>query len=594
MPVRNLFKFLFGAIHDSDGRWNIWMTLTVCLFLTFGSKIVLVGVPVLLKQLLDSFQTSSTAGLPYLLIAGYAFSRCCSESLQELKNWLFVPVMARCARLLTHAVHDHLFRLPLSFHMNSSGGALIRVLDRAGDAVQMLMSQVVFHVVPKLIELCLTAGLLWYTYGTVPPAILLCMMSLYAYATKKLTVRRMQIKDKMDATKSSITTLIAESINNFEIVKSLRLESSRSAMLQGVLGVGECQTIKWERNLVSINITQALLIGAGIFGMVVHTVLHVNNGGYSIGDFVLINSLAAQIAAQLSNAASMYRNIADASTDIRSAMSLLDIEGEKRPKFDQITLQNHCSVRFVDVSFSYSTRTKTIDRVSLFVPSGSKCAIVGPTGSGKTTLIRMLTGLIAPEAGTLLVGDVPMNKLSGQTLGRVVSIVPQDVTLFDGTIAENIVAGKPDVTDQDIFRAMSQARLQPLLLRLPDGLNTRVGDKGMRLSGGERQRIALARALLRKAPIIVLDEATSALDTSTEAEIKQTLDDLFGVTLIVIAHRLTSIVEFDQIAVLDHGCLVEVGTHDELVAKDGLYRMMWERQINNDPISTDMSGCRLV
>ena len=269
-------------------------------------------------------------------------------------------------------------------------------------------------------------------------------------------------------------------------------------------------------------------------------------------------------------------------------MSLLSIEGETRPTTSQGRLTKTNSVEFVNVSFSYSAERKTLSNVSLLVPSGSRLAIVGPTGSGKTSLIRMLTGIIHPDEGELKIGGEGMHLLSSETLSDLISVVPQDVTLFNGTIEENIRTGVAGVTDEELNGAVDSARLSALVSRLPEGLQTQIGERGLKLSGGERQRVALARALIRKTPIVVLDEATSALDTKTEAEIKEALSRVHGVTLVVVAHRLTSIAEFDQIVVLDRGCVVERGSHDELLARGGTYKAMWDRQVNTSNGTADV------
>lgn len=588
MRASTIAGFFYSSTLAEKNRQGVTLTLTICLGLTLASKSLLIGVPVLLKLILDSFQTHPGDWTPFILVAAYAFARFGSELLQEAKNWLFVPIMANCARALTLAAHDHLFRLPLSFHLTRKSGALIRTLDRGGDAVQTLMSQLVFHVAPKLIELCLTVGLLYFGYGLVPPLILLGVIAAYLWATLTLTRRRIAIKAEMDAVKSSISAMVAESANNFEIIKSLRTEAARSTLLNGVLSKAGTDTIRWERNLVVINIVQALIIAAGVCGSLAYAAHRVVAGAYSVGDFVLVNSLILQITTQLSNAASMYRNVVDSLSDIKAAMSLLSIEGETRPTTSQGRLTKTNSVEFVNVSFSYSAERRTLSNVSLFVPSGSRLAIVGPTGSGKTSLIRMLTGIIHPDEGELRIGDEGMHQLSSDTLGDLISVVPQDVTLFNGTIEENIRTGVAGVSDEEMNAAVDSARLSALISRLPEGLQTQIGERGLKLSGGERQRVALARALIRKTPIVVLDEATSALDTKTEAEIKEALRRVHGVTLVVVAHRLTSIAEFDQIVVLDRGCIVEQGSHDELLARGGTYKAMWDRQVNTSYGTADV------
>lgn len=236
-------------------------------------------------------------------------------------------------------------------------------------------------------------------------------------------------------------------------------------------------------------------------------------------------------------------------------------------------------VSFEDVRFRYPNTADGLHGVSLTVPAGSTLALVGATGSGKSTLIKLLLRFYAPDSGRILIDGVPIERISLRSLREAIGLVSQDVFLFEGSIRENIAYARPDAADWEIEQAARQAEAWEFIERLPQGLDTLVGERGVRLSGGQRQRLSLARALLKNPPILVLDEATSAVDNETEAAIQRSLAQIArGRTVIVIAHRLSTIVSADAILVLERGRVVEQGTHAQLLALGGSYAAQWRVQ----------------
>jgi len=575
-------RSVLAAVILSIGHRRFVVTLCLSIVLLLCSKLLLIGVPVLLKEILDHLGNHNLAAGTMLIVAAYAGARFGSELLQEIKNWLAVPIMARCARMLTINVHDHLFQLPLKFHIEQRAGELARIIDKSGDAVLTLISQFVFHVIPKFVELGLTVALLWFAYGYFPAMLLLAIIAGYVLVTVKLAGRRVQINKKRNVERRTISSAIAENIQNFEIILAMRSQRARTQALDLSLQQSEATTIVWERNLVIINTVQALIIAVGVFGSLAYAAYKVKNGIYTIGDFVLLNSLIIQIVSQLGNVAAMYRNVSDSLEDINISLDLLGQSIESNCTDEKKTKQNDFSISVNDVFFSYRVGKPTLEKVKFFVPNNSKVAIVGPTGAGKTSIIRILSGLITPTSGSVEIGGRRLTEFSRESISEIISVVPQEITLFNGSIGENIRSGKSDATDDEVIAAARDAQLTTFLEQLPDGLETKVGDRGLKLSGGERQRIALARAIIRKSNIVILDEATSALDTGTEAAIKDALNRIQGVTLVVIAHRLSSIVDFDQIVVLDRGRVSENGTHLDLLKKNGIYAKMWRRQVATD------------
>ncbi len=236
-------------------------------------------------------------------------------------------------------------------------------------------------------------------------------------------------------------------------------------------------------------------------------------------------------------------------------------------------------VSFEAVCFHYAASGVGVDDVSLRVPAGHTLALVGATGSGKSTLIKLLLRFYDPSAGRVCIDGQPIDGVSLVSLRGAIGLVSQDVYLFEGSIRDNIAYGRPDAGEAEIVEAARTAEAWEFIQALPEGLDTPVGERGVRLSGGQRQRLSLARALLKDPPILVLDEATSAVDNETEAAIQRSLRKIgHGRTVIMIAHRLSTIVHADEIVVIDAGRVVEQGTHADLLARDGRYAAQWQVQ----------------
>jgi ATP-binding cassette subfamily B protein len=234
---------------------------------------------------------------------------------------------------------------------------------------------------------------------------------------------------------------------------------------------------------------------------------------------------------------------------------------------------------FADVTFSYDGRRPVVKNASFTVPRGRTVAVVGPTGSGKSTTLAMLHRAYDPQEGSITIGGVDLRDVTLASLRRSIGVVFQEPMLFARTIRENLLIGRPDATDEEIWNALERAQARDVIERQPDGLDTIVGERGRTLSGGERQRLSIARALLKDPPILILDEATSALDAATEVKLQKALDEVMkGRTVFVIAHRLATVRNADRIFVFDQGSIVEEGSFDELVAQDGRFAVLARAQ----------------
>jgi ATP-binding cassette subfamily B protein len=335
-----------------------------------------------------------------------------------------------------------------------------------------------------------------------------------------------------------------------------------------------------DQSLSLLNIGQGFIIAAGLTLVMYRAGVGVVNGTMTVGEFVLVNAYLLQLYQPLNMLGFMYREVKQALVDMESMFRLLRVEREIQDKPGaQPMAATGGAVEFRNVDFRYEARRPILHDVSFSVPAGKTVAIVGPSGAGKSTISRILFRFYDVESGSVRIDGQDIRDVTQDSLRRAIGIVPQDTVLFNDTLFYNIAYGRPGATREEVDEAARLAHLQQFIAHLPDGYDTKVGERGLKLSGGEKQRVAIARTILKRPRILIFDEATSALDTHTEKEIQANLREVsVERTTLVIAHRLSTIIDADEIIVLEKGRIVERGRHAALLERDGVYAALWRRQ----------------
>jgi ABC-type transport system involved in Fe-S cluster assembly fused permease/ATPase subunit len=538
--------------------------------------------PFILKYIVDALDSekSKLIAAPIALVFAYGLARFANVLFGELRDTVFGRVTERAMRKIGLEVFRHLHNLDLDFHLNRRTGGLSRDIERGTTGISFLMRFFVFNIVPTFIEIFMVVGILLFNYGWGFALITLVAIVSYVWFSVAATEWRTQFVRDANIADSASNTRAVDSLLNFETVKYFTNEEFEAQRYDYELGKWELARRKNRLSLFSLNGGQALIIALAMTGMMWLAADHVAAGGMTIGDFVLINAFMIQLFLPLNFLGFVYREIKGSMANIEKMLQLLDIRPSVNDKPGAKSLTpNAGAIEFKNVSFSYRPDREILNGVSFTVDAGQKVAVVGASGAGKSTLVKLLFRFYDLDEGSITIGGIDISDVSKQSLRRTIGIVPQDTVLFNDTIFENVRYGRPEASDAEVANAIHLAHLDAFIGQLPDGHQTRVGERGLKLSGGEKQRVAIARTILKRSPILVFDEATSSLDSKSEQAILKALREVAeGHTSLVIAHRLSTIIDADKIVVLDRGRVVEQGSHDHLLERRGHYAELWFAQ----------------
>ncbi|MFT5722847.1 MAG: ABC-type transport system involved in Fe-S cluster assembly fused permease/ATPase subunit [Motiliproteus sp.] len=572
-----LIKMILPYLQDYRPRIAIAFA---CLVLAKGASVV--G-PFLLKHIVDALDRSTGQGLllaPLGLVLAYGLARFANVLFGELRDTVFGRVTERAMRRIGLQVFEHLHRLDLDFHLNRRTGGLSRDIERGTTGIGFLLRFFVFNIGPTFIEILMVVGLLFVNYGASFGLIPLLSIALYVAYSIVATEWRTKYVRQANLADSASNTRAVDSLLNFETVKYFGNEQFEADRYDTELGNWEQARRKNRLSLFALNGGQALIIAVSMTGMMWLAAQQVSAQAMSIGDFVLINAFMMQLFMPLNFLGFVYREIKGSMANIEHMFSLLRVKpsvAEVAPATELLFKTGE--VRFEEVEFGYRHDREIIRGLSFSIAPGQTVAVVGASGAGKSTLVKLLFRFYDCNAGRVLIDGQDISQCSLASLRQVIGIVPQDTVLFNDSLFENVRYGRPAASDEQVHEAIRMAHLQGFIAQLPDGVQTQVGERGLKLSGGEKQRVAIARTILKGAPILVFDEATSSLDSHSEQAILGAIRELArDHTSLVIAHRLSTIIDADQILVLDNGRLLEQGSHSELLALDGAYAALWNAQ----------------
>jgi ABC-type transport system involved in Fe-S cluster assembly fused permease/ATPase subunit len=569
--------------------WEYRFRVVLALSCLIAAKFANLGIPILMKELIDSLDVRPDSPkallvVPVGIIIGYGLLRISASLFAELREALFARVTQNAVRKVALQVFEHLHSLALSFHLARQTGGVSRDIERGTRGIQSLISYSLYSILPTLIEFCLVLGYFAYSYDIWFAAITLVALVLYIVFTIVVTEWRTHYRRTMNDMDSKANQKAIDSLLNFETVKYFGNEAFEARRYDENLLRYQSAAVKSQKTLAFLNLGQQIIIAVGLMLILWRATLGVVNSTMTLGDLVLVNTLMIQLYIPLNFLGVIYREIKQSLTDMDRMFSLLNTDKEiaDSQNAHPLHITDHRrgpDVRFEHVSFHYDAKREILRDVSFHIPAGTITAVVGQSGAGKSTLARLLFRFYDVQSGKILIDGQNIQDVTQASLRKAIGIVPQDTVLFNDTIGYNIAYGDPKASIEEVHEAARAAQIDGFIKRLPEAYDTQVGERGLKLSGGEKQRVAIARTLLKKPAMLIFDEATSALDSKTERAFQEELLSLAkNRTTLIIARRLSTIIHADQILVMDHGQIVERGTHLDLLAAKGRYAEMWQMQ----------------
>jgi ATP-binding cassette subfamily B protein len=457
---------------------------------------------------------------------------------------------------------------------------MTRDIERGTRAVHSLISYSLYSIIPTLIEVTLVLTLLAVKFDVWFAWITIIALVFYITFTIIVTEWRTQFRKKMNEMDSTAHSRAIDSLLNYETVKYFNNEEFEAKRYDENLERYRRAAIKSQTTLSLLNAGQQLIIAAGLVAMLWRATQGVVDGRMTLGDLVMVNAFMIQLYIPLGFLGVLYREIKQSLTDLEKMFTLMEREREiaDLPGAQPLAVQG-ADLRFDHVNFAYDPARPILQDISFTIPAGKTVAVVGPSGSGKSTLARLLFRFYDVKQGRILIDGQDIKQVTQSSVRQAIGIVPQDTVLFNDTVAYNIAYGQPGASQAQVEEAARAAHIHGFISATPKGYDTMVGERGLKLSGGEKQRVAIARTLLKNPPILIFDEATSALDSANERAIQAELQSVAqNKTTLVIAHRLSTVVDAHEILVMDAGRIIERGTHAELLAAEGRYAAMWALQ----------------
>ena len=572
----------------SDDRRDLQVRVVAAFFMLLIAKVLTILIPYSFKWVTDAIVSPETASVPLPALLAtpvaicvlYGLLRSFMQFFTQARDALFASVAMHAVRRMANEVFVHLHELSLRFHLERKTGGLTRVLERGREAIQQIVRMSILTGIPTVVEFALILGVFFFAFDWRYALTVVVMIALYLWFTRVATDWRIQIRRNMNESDTDANVKAIDSLLNYETVKYFGAEKREAERYDRSMERYERNSVSSYVSLAVLNSGQGFIFSMALMVVMILCVIDIREGRNTIGDFVLLNGLMIQLYQPLNFMGMVYREVKQAIIDIEAMFDVLgqNAEIKDRPEAKPLAIEQG-AIKFDNVHFAYDPARPILKGISFEVPAGHTVAVVGPSGAGKSTISRLLYRFYEPQGGSISIDGQKLGDVTQESLRGAIGMVPQDTVLFNDSIAYNIRYGRWEATEEEVFEAARTAQIDDFIRSLPQGYASQVGERGLKLSGGEKQRVAIARTILKAPPILLLDEATSALDSFTEREIQTALDRVAtGRTTLVIAHRLSTIVNADEILVLDSGEIVERGKHDDLLAKEGVYAAMWNRQ----------------
>ena len=574
-----------------------WRVAAALLFMV-GAKLANVSVPLLLKDLVDamSFKPNDPVQIlvvPVALLVGYGALRLMTSAFTELRELVFAKATQGAARTIALETFQHLHALSLRFHLARQTGGMTRDIERGVRGIESLISYSLYSIVPTLIEVALVLTILAVKFDAWFAWITLAALSFYIFFTVRITEWRTHFRKQANEFDSAAHTKAIDSLLNYETVKYFGNEAYEANRYDESLERLRKARLKSQTSLSLLNTGQQLIIAVALVAILWRATQGVVEGRMTLGDLVMINAFMIQLYIPLNFLGVLYREIKQSLTDLDKMFVLMDREREVAdvPNATDLNCENGALLKFESVSFAYEPDRPILHNISFEIPSGKTVAVVGPSGSGKSTLARLMFRFYDVQQGRITINGQDIRQVTQHSVRKALGIVPQDTVLFNDTVAYNIGYGRTGSTQEEIETAAKAARIHDFIASTPKGYATSVGERGLKLSGGEKQRVAIARTLLKNPPILVFDEATSALDSANERAIQAELASAAqNKTTLVIAHRLSTVVDAHEILVMEAGHIIERGNHAQLLQLNGRYAQMWALQQNSEASSEEATA----
>src|SRR3989338_3916963 len=559
------------------------MAIASLFILAMMSNVIAVIVPLFYKSFFDVLTASSSPSdrvpmliqIVFVILALNGFGWLCWRVVVYISN-IVQPKIKKQIEVSSFAyMMDHSYE----FFSNAFVGSLVRKVHRLANAFEKFVDEVQWNILALVV---IVVGDLIVLY--LRDVRLGLVLSVGVFMIGAFNIGFATWKLKYDYAKSKLdsesTAVMSDALTNSITIKLFTSQKFENGLFADVMERWrKAQTHLWQIEGFSEAIQAALMILAefGMFYVAIHLW---ERGELTIGDFALIQAFMVGIFHRVWNLGKSIRHIYEALADAAEMVEILEMPHEVKdyPKAKSLAVSNSV-IKFEDGTYKFNQTRAVRNGLSMQIAPHEKIALVGPSGAGKSTITKLLMRFYDVESGKITIDGQSIAKVTQNSLRHAVAMSPQEPILFHRSLMDNIRYGRPDATDEEVFEAARRARCHDFIVELPEKYNTFVGERGIKLSGGERQRIAIARAILKDAPILVLDEATSSLDSESESLIQAALDELMkGKTTIVIAHRLSTIMRMDRIVVIDGGKVVDTGTHDQLLEKQGIYKKLWDIQ----------------